>query len=120
MIAIVVPIVIIQNADTDIPFTFVQGNKQPFNLFGCRVHVQIRREKSLTSDLLYEFDSDLDDGSCVFEADAGIAHLIVPREVAESLNWDNPAYYDGIVYYTNGKSDRFASGKAYLSEGVTV
>ena len=111
-------LIIEQNADFSETYSLV-SNGSPVDLTGCSVKCQVRQEMALNGTLLLTFDSTLDDGSCTIDADAETITLYVPQALAKTLVWDNPAYYDLIITWSDGTTNRLFGGRAVFDLGVT-
>jgi hypothetical protein len=106
-----------QNADFSITYA-LSTNGTAIDLTGCSVLAQIRSQQLLTSQLFYTFNS-LEDGSCTINADAGTITLFMNQTQALALTWDNPAYYDVIITWSDSTTNCLVAGEAILLDGVT-
>jgi hypothetical protein len=95
----------------------LSNNGTPIDLTSCSVLAQIRQEDTVKGHLIYTFNSET--SGCIIDVMAGKITIFLTQATALDLTWDNPAYYDVIITWSDGSTSCLAEGEAILEGGTT-
>lgn len=103
---------ICQNADFAFPFQLVDSETlQPINLTSATAVSLVRKFQDPSSPLILTFDVSID-------VETGTVLLASSKTTNLALNFVQ-GFYDVLITWSDGSTDRLAQGKVTFSKGVT-